>query len=231
MQIERKAPPKPAKKPDGERAPAKKPFDEVLKETREQAAPARTTPKEPGPRDAPSTPRAAGRSGGEDVSEQAPIRRRPPEEERRPANEESPTSAEAPAGLGAQPQNVAAGGAASIEGASAAATVQALADEITAVAGPEGMRELQVEVDSNVIDDLRISVSRDASGELTVRLMTDSVQTTKLLQDNLGQLSAALAARNVQTTAIHVTARVNPAASAAAAKSQRERDRRERGRR
>ena len=119
----------------------------------------------------------------------------------------------------------------SVDGPSAAATVRALADEIVAVAGPDGVRELQVEVDSKVFGDLRISVSRDDNGELTVRLMTDAPQTTKLLQDNLGSLAAALAGRNLQATAIHVTSRANPAASASAAKSQRERDRRERNRR
>lgn len=223
MQIERKSPPKPVKKTaGGEQTPPKQPFDEVLKRTQGEADASRRPF---------SKPRPEGETPLREPGERAPVRRKPSEEERAARAEETPTPAEPSVALGANPQSSNAVRTETVAGPSAAATVQALADEIVAVVGPEGVRELQVEVDSAVIDDLRIAVSRDDNGELAVRLMTDSAQTAKLLQDNLGQLAAALSARSVQVAAIQVTPRVNPSASAASAKSQRERDRRERERR
>lgn len=224
MQIERKAPLTPAKKPGGEGEPVKKPFEQVLNETGERTTRARTDGKDPDPSE----------SLTEDSHSETPnvgesVRRRMADEEPHPMEEDASVASAQAGQAGANPQPAAVAGAENIEGSAAAATVQKLADEIVAVVGPGGVGELQVEVDSSVIDDLRISVSRDDSGELRVRLMTDSTQTTKLLQANLGQLSAALAARNVQTAAIMVTARVSPAAGKAAFKSRRERDRRERG--
>lgn len=132
---------------------------------------------------------------------------------------------------GQQPQSSSVTGADGLGGASPVETVRALADEIVEIAGVDGLQQLEVEVDSKVIGDLRISVSREPGGDLEIRLMTDSSQTASLLQQNLGQLTAALTARNVQATAIQVTPRAFASSDSASERSRRERAKRERDRR
>src|SRR5690606_24291770 len=117
----------------------------------------------------------------------------------------------------------------SLAGPSSVDTVRALADGIVAVVGPNGILQVEVEVDSKVLGDLRISVSREVGGDLSIRLMTDSNDMDALLQQNVAQLSAALAARSVPAAAIQVSPRV--ASSGAADRSRRERDKRDRDRR
>jgi flagellar hook-length control protein FliK len=91
-------------------------------------------------------------------------------------------------------------------------SIQRVADEVVVLCAG-GAQEVQIEVDSKVLQDLRIAV-RQKDGEVSVRLMTDSSQTMQALQAGLPQLMAALQARNVVVAAIDVTPRFASTGSA-----------------
>jgi hypothetical protein len=110
--------------------------------------------------------------------------------------------------------------------ASSVETIQRVAEEVVVLCA-DGAQEVQIEVDSKVIEDLRISV-RQKDGEVAVRLMTDSPQTMQMLQQGLPQLLAALEARHVVVAGIDVRPRFTPSGTGFSRGSRREQSGRDR---
>ncbi len=70
--------------------------------------------------------------------------------------------------------------------------VERIADEVLLIARPDGSHEIQAEVESKVMADLRISVAQKGD-RIEVRLLTDTPATQRALEQALPQLTQALA--------------------------------------
>ena len=87
------------------------------------------------------------------------------------------------------------------------APIERIADEVVLISRADGSREVQAEVDSKVIADLRISVT-ERDGRIEVKLLTDTTATQRQLEAALPQLSAALQARHLNVSTLQVAPRI-----------------------
>ncbi len=233
MRVENK--PSVGKQPaPADKKPAKA-FGEVLEEGRKQAQPPGNRSEQKGQGTAPKTPRPAGPGAGKlagspDAAGDA--RGGGPSAEglgKKKRGEES-----------AAPADIALAGTAQFRGgptpaaveqtASAAPTqaIERVADEIAVLTHADGAQEVQLEVDSKVLQDLRISITQ-RNGEVSIRLMTDSQQTARLLNEGMPQLMAALQARQVSVAGVQIAPRaVAPATPESAQRFRRKRPARDR---
>lgn len=227
--------PKPAakSKPTSD-TPASKPkteFAAVLRQGRQPAVPEQSTPPQPPAARAPKKPLPV-----------SPAPENP--KQAGPEPSEKPLEKETVAPLGVEPapapQAFAPPVDAVAETAPAAVVVpiERIADEVLLIARPDGSHEIQAEVDSKVMPDLRISVVQRGD-RIEVRLLTDTPATQRTLEQALPQLTQALEARQLNPALLQVMPRaMAPAAPAPAPPSdarkrqQQGRDsRRDRGRR
>lgn len=227
--------PNPKAKPTSD-APAPKPkteFAAVLQQGRQPAAPEQApAPQQPaarGPKHAlPASP--APKSSKQAGPEQAP---------------KEPKEKESVASLGVEPAPAPLAYAPPVEAvaetapAAAVVPIERIADEVLLIARPDGSHEIQAEVDSKVMPDLRISVVQKGD-RIEVRLLTDTPATQRALEQALPQLTQALEARQLNPALLQVmpramapTAMPAPPTSPDARKRQQQgRDaRRDRGRR
>lgn len=226
------AEPEPSSKPRTEPKP-KTEFAALLKQGREPAPPARPQPKQEQPKSpkaaVPAPPKPAGEEG---PRSDAPTKPEAPERE-----QETPL---APL-QGPEPQ--AQQFAPPVEAASQAAPaaqivpVERIADEVLLIARPDGSHEIQAEVESKVMADLRISVTQRGD-QIEVRLLTDTPATQRTLEQALPQLTQALQTRNLNPALLQVLPRAYtpPAAMAGVADARRRQQggrdgKRDRGRR
>lgn len=193
MRVDPKAPKKAA---GGDAAPApqpKKQFAAILKDGRPAPVPnhpAQSPKTKPAQSPPPSAPKPA-------LERPAP---KPEDETHEPAE----TVVEAPA----QPMQFAPPVEAAAPTAAAApvAPIERLADEVVLIARADGSTEIQAEVDSKVIADLRISVTQRGD-RIEVRLLTDTPATQRMLEQAVPQLSQALQARNLTPALLQVAPR------------------------
>jgi hypothetical protein len=191
-----------------EAAPAPKPkkeFAAVLKQGRE-AAPPPPLAQPPAKQAAPNPPKAP---------LPKPLQQETPRPQG-PAKAESPAPAEqetplAPVqGPEPQPQQFAPPVDAASEAAPAAPVVaiERIADEVLLIARPDGSHEIQAEVESKVMADLRISVTQRGD-KIEVRLLTDTPATQRTLEQALPQLTQALQTRNLNPALVQVLPRAH----------------------
>jgi|GEM_PF-5641594 len=217
-------------------APAPKPkteFAAVLRQGREPAAPEQPpAPQQPAGR-GPKIPLPA--SPAPQNPKQAGPEQAPPKSQEKETVE--PLAAEpAPAPLAYAPPVEA---VAETAPAAAVVPIERIADEVLLIARPDGSHEIQAEIDSKVMPDLRISVVQKGD-RIEVRLLTDTPATQRALEQALPQLTQALEARQLNPALLQVmpramapTAMPAPPPSPDARKRQQQgRDsRRDRGRR
>lgn len=205
---------KPSSTP-ADKKPAK-PFDEVLEGRRQAQPPADPKGKAPGKGAAPQPEQPLIPTPGKgpaktDEREAAALSRRIAAlSEKKDSEEEAK-----PASGGALPASVpftrepAKTSAEQVGATASTRTIERVADEIAVLTRADGSQEVQIEVDSKVLQDLRISISQ-RDGEVSIRLMTDSQQTARLLNEGMPQLMAALQTRHVSVAGIQVAPRVTP---------------------
>ncbi|MBI1352757.1 MAG: hypothetical protein GC160_00315 [Acidobacteria bacterium] len=148
---------------------------------------------------------------GGDPREGAASRLKPEGPGRRKQEEPAPPTDLAPEALAAPLRNQAEQVSAPAP-AAPATPVERIADEIVMISRPDGSREIQAEVDSKVMADLRISVT-ERDGRLEVKLLTDTASTRRELEKAMPQLSAALQARNLNVSTVQVVPRAQAALS------------------
>jgi flagellar hook-length control protein FliK len=214
MRIERRPPggkpPSPAS--DKSQSPS---FREALSESRKQPAQGSGT-----------TPGAAGNKEGPGA-EAIASSREVEEQRKHTATEPSSSFGAAPSPAWRQTPGPTTGAVEETHAGAATGSIQRLADEIAVLTHADGAQEVQIEIDSKVMQDLRISLIQK-DGEVSIRLMTDSTQTRQVLDQGLPQLIAALQARQVVLAGLDVTPRHVPAA-AAFPRGKREQSGRDRG--
>jgi flagellar hook-length control protein FliK len=78
-----------------------------------------------------------------------------------------------------------------------------LVQEILVINRGSGSQEVHIQFDSKTMDGLRVQIQRE-NGVLSVKLMSQSDESAKLLSSNADQLAAALQAKGVQVATIQV---------------------------
>jgi flagellar hook-length control protein FliK len=88
--------------------------------------------------------------------------------------------------------------------------IQSVAGEILYVAQPNGVQEVHIQLNSTTFEGLQIRVDRSGA-HIAVRFTTASMDVARLLERNVGELTAALAARGLDVQGVRVVHQAAPA--------------------